>query len=216
MINDNMPVKTVVICDTQPVTIEGLRSLLADCLDLKFAGAVNTLLGGMELVRSVNPSVVLIDKAFGLQAISDWLSHLRAQGLTAAVVWGLGIGEAEALKMLQAGAQGVIRKTTDLPSMLNCLRAVTEGTTWMEDTIFHEVEKPFKNSRSNLTAREHQVVELVEKGLKNKDIARNLGIQTGTVKIHLKHIFEKTGVRGRYGLALSGLKEKGYLSLSPM
>ena len=40
----------------------------------------------------------------------------------------------------------------------------------------------------------------------------NLGICPGTVKIHLKHIFEKTGVRGRYGLALSGLKEKGYYS----
>lgn len=214
--NDNLPAKTVVVCDSQPVTIEGMRSLLAGCEDLKFAGAVTTLLAGMELVRGINPSAVLIDKGFGLQAISDWLAHLRAQGSTAAIVWGLGIGEAEALKMLQAGAQGVIRKTTDISSMLNCLRSVTNGTTWMEDTIFHEIEKPFKSSRSNLTAREHQVVELVEKGLKNKDIARNLGIQTGTVKIHLKHIFEKTGVRGRYGLALSGLKEKGYLSLSPM
>ena len=40
---------------------------------------------------------------------------------------------------------------------------------------------------------------------------RELGIRIGTVKIHLKHIFEKTGVRGRYGLALCGLKEKGAL-----
>jgi DNA-binding NarL/FixJ family response regulator len=50
---------------------------------------------------------------------------------------------------------------------------------------------------------------LVEKGLRNRDIARQLGIQTGTVKIHLKHIFEKTGVRGRYGLAFTGLQNKG-------
>jgi DNA-binding NarL/FixJ family response regulator len=47
--------------------------------------------------------------------------------------------------------------------------------------------------------------------LKNKEIGEKLGIRTGTVKIHLKHIFEKTGIRGRYGLALSGLKEKGLL-----
>lgn len=58
-------------------------------------------------------------------------------------------------------------------------------------------------------------MELVERGLKNKDIASELGIRIGTVKIHLKHIFEKTGIRGRYGLALSGLKEKGLL-MSPV
>jgi DNA-binding NarL/FixJ family response regulator len=63
-----------------------------------------------------------------------------------------------------------------------------------------------------LTAREQQVMELVELGTKNKDIAIALGIRTGTVKIHLKHIFEKTGIRGRYGLALSGLKEKGLVA----
>jgi len=40
-----------------------------------------------------------------------------------------------------------------------------------------------------------------------------LGIRSGTVKIHLKHIFEKTGIRGRYGLALSGLREKGLLAM---
>ena len=48
----------------------------------------------------------------------------------------------------------------------------------------------------------------MERGLKNKDIASQLGICPGTVKIHLKHIFEKTGVHDRYGLALSGIKDK--------
>ena len=44
--------------------------------------------------------------------------------------------------------------------------------------------------------------------MKNKDIAVALGIRTGTVKIYLKHIFEKTGIRGRYGLALSSLRSR--------
>ena len=55
------------------------------------------------------------------------------------------------------------------------------------------------------------MLELVEQGFKNKDIANELGIRPGTVKIHLKHIFEKTGIHGRYGLALRGLKDKGLL-----
>jgi len=48
---------------------------------------------------------------------------------------------------------------------------------------------------------------------KNKEIADELEIRPGTVKIHLKHIFEKTGIRGRYGLALNGLKERGLVSV---
>jgi DNA-binding NarL/FixJ family response regulator len=97
--------------------------------------------------------------------------------------------------------------------MLACLRAVTTGNTWMEDGIFGDTGKLLQPRRSALTAREHQIAELVQHGLKNRDIARTLGIQTGTVKIHLKHIFEKTGVRGRYGLALTGLRDKGAIEL---
>lgn len=206
--------KTIAICDTQPVTVEGIRTVLSSCQDLELVGAVTSLLGGMELVRSQSPSVVLIDKAFGFQPVMDWITTIRSNGrLTAAVVWGVSMNEAEALRLVQNGALGVIRKTADLTALLACLRTVANGNTWMEDSMFHEPERSNGSSRSNLTPREHQVVELVEQGLKNKDIARNLGIRPGTVKIHLKHIFEKTGVRGRYGLALSGLKEKGLLSL---
>ena len=46
------------------------------------------------------------------------------------------------------------------------------------------------------------------------EIARELGIRPGTVKIHLKHLYEKTGIRSRYHLALSGLKDKGILTMT--
>ena len=206
--------KTVVVCDSQPLVAEGLRSLLSRCEDLRYAGAITTLAGGAELVRSLRPAVVLIDKTFGLQAVADWLADLKLQEKSCAVVWGAGISNSEALKLVQAGAQGIIQKTADGETLLSCLRAVTQGQTWMEDTIFSMNGLTDRSGRSPLTCRENQVVELVEKGLRNKDIAGQLGIQTGTVKIHLKHIFEKTGCRGRYGLALSGLREKGQIQLS--
>jgi DNA-binding NarL/FixJ family response regulator len=144
----------------------------------------------------------------------DWLKRLRAGSrLTAPVVWGVSMTEAEAVRLIQAGALGVIRKTAPLDSLLVCLRSVARGNTWMEDSLLQEPDRLVRGMRSNLTARELQVMDLVEQGLKNRDIAVNLGIRPGTVKIHLKHIFEKTGIRGRYGLALSGLREKGLLSL---
>ena len=203
--------KTVAICDTQPVTIEGLQSLLRNCEDLQVIGSATNLFSGLELVQNHNPAIVVIDKAFGLPAIMDWLANLRSTE-TCSVVWGVSLNEAEALRIMQSGAQGVIRKTADAPTVLACLRTVAEGRTWMEDSLLGDNEKSVRHSRSNLTPREQEVVELVEQGLKNKDIGLTMGIRPGTVKIHLKHIFEKTGIRGRYGLALSGLREKGLLS----
>jgi two-component system, NarL family, nitrate/nitrite response regulator NarL len=203
--------KTVAICDTQPMTIEGLQSLLKGCEDMRLVGSATNLFNGLELVQSHNPSIVVIDKAFGLPAIMDWLANLR-QTETCSVVWGVSMNEAEALRIMQAGAQGVMRKTAEPATVLACLRTVAEGRTWMEDSLLGDNEKSVRHSRSNLTPREQEVVELVEQGMKNKDIGLSMGIRPGTVKIHLKHIFEKTGIRGRYGLALSGLREKGLLS----
>ncbi len=212
MMNDSTG-KPVLICDSQPVAIEGLRSLLDNSGDLRFAGAVCSLDRAMELTHEIRPAAILLDKAVGLPALMDWLRQLAVSSeATVPVVWGAGITESEALRLLQAGAKGILRRTAEADCMLTCLRAVTSGSTWMEDGIFGDAEAMVQPRRSHLTAREHQVAELVERGLRNRDIARTLGIQTGTVKIHLKHIFEKTGVRGRYGLALTGLREKGTLT----
>jgi DNA-binding NarL/FixJ family response regulator len=204
--------KTVIVCDTQPIAMAGLRALLTQHPDVAVAGEATSIMAGMELVRTLSPTVVVIDKAFGLQPVMDWIANLHINGRrTAVVVWGNAVNEAEALRMVQAGAQGVIRKTAALQSLLDCICTVAAGNTWMDDFMFQGADRNGGSGRSNLTVREQQVAELVEQGLKNKEIARTLGICAGTVKIHLKHIFEKTGVRGRYGLALSGLKERGYL-----
>jgi two-component system, NarL family, nitrate/nitrite response regulator NarL len=204
--------KPVLVCDSQPVAIQGLRFLLEGSGDLRFAGAVCSLERLFDLARSLNPAAIILDKALGVAAVMDWLRQATTLGLPGApVVWGAGINEPEALRFLQAGARGILRRTSEADTMLVCLRAVTSGTTWMEDGIFGNAGTVLQPRRSHLTAREMQIAELVERGLRNRDIARTLGIQTGTVKIHLKHIFEKTGVRGRYGLALTGLREKGTL-----
>ncbi len=176
---------------------------------LKFAGGASTIATGIELVRAVRSAIVLIDKTLGFQGIADWIMAMRGSGTTA-IVWGAGIGNADALRYVQAGARGVVQKSAELETVLVCIRTVCEGGNWMADTILPSYPRQTQ-SRSTLTPREGQIVELVEKGLRNKEIGFRLGIQTGTVKIHLKHIFEKTGCRGRYGLALSGLREKGEL-----
>lgn len=249
----NADMKKILICDTQPVAVEGMKWLIENAGDLSFAGSVPTLDAAYEWLcpaasalpfeaaevalaevpepgaavtepaavpvladlPSANIAAVVIDKGFGLAAVMELLQRLTATSHpTPAIVWGSSVSESEALRLLQAGARGILRRSSESGTLLTCLRAVTSGGTWMEDGIFGSTEKLFNPRRSQLTQRESEVVVLVEKGLRNRDIARMLGIQTGTVKIHLKHIFEKTGVRGRYGLAFTGLQNKGSITMS--
>lgn len=206
--------KMVAVCDTQPVTAEGIRTLIEGNADLRFQQITDSLGAALELAKRNPPDVIVVDKAFGIQAVLEWLNSIRqAIPTIGIVIWGVSVTEAEALRFLQAGARGILRKTAAVPMVLACLRTVADQRSWMEDSVFRDSTRSDRYPRSELTAREQQVLELVEQGFKNKEIAIELGIRPGTVKIHLKHIFEKTGVRGRYGLALSGLKDRGLVSL---
>jgi DNA-binding NarL/FixJ family response regulator len=207
--------KTVAICDTQPITAEGLKTVIGPCQDLEFSESLDSLDLATALVRHKSPDILIVDKGLGMHSVLDWLHEMKLFATTPGIViWGVSMTEAEALRFLQAGARGIIRKTADLNSIIACVRTVATGRSWMEDSVFRDSIRAERYPRSELTAREQQVLELVEQGCKNKEIALELGIRPGTVKIHLKHIFEKTGVRGRYGLAITGLKEKGMVSLA--
>jgi DNA-binding NarL/FixJ family response regulator len=158
---------------------------------------------------------VIVDTAFGSHRVMDWLGRLRTGDCpTRAIVWGVTMSESEAQQFLHAGAAGVVRKTAPVADLIACIRAVISGGSWMEHYFVRDPAPPVRAGRPALTSRELQVVELIERGMKNKDIGASLGICTGTVKIHIKHIFEKTGIRGRYGLALAGLRQKGLLVAS--
>ena len=204
----------VAVCDTQPIVIEGLKSVLDGLEDFTFSWASGSLEETEGLLR-LNPAAILVlDKTFGTPSALEFLARLgTSHPGVVPVIWGHSMTEAEALRFLKGGCRGIIRKTAAVEALISCLRAVSQGITWMEDSLFREARKPELYPRSELTSRERQVLELVQRGLKNKDIARELSIRPGTVKIHLKHIFEKTGVRGRYSLALSGMKERAVQSV---
>jgi DNA-binding NarL/FixJ family response regulator len=192
--------------------MEGLRSLLESDEGLRVIAAENSLVDAMNSIRDTRPYLVVLDKALGVHAVVDCLFALRrSDSPPAAVVWGVSVSESEALRFLHAGARGVVRKTSSVKTVLQAMHTAAAGGTWMEDDMLREANRQSRTARSPLTSREAEVLELVQKGMRNKDIAFRLGIRVGTVKIHMKHIFEKTGVHGRHGLVVSGLKEKGLL-----
>jgi len=204
-----MTVETLAVCDPVPVAMEGLRSLLAARGGPRVVAMETNIEDAVEVVSELRPGILVIDKSYGSHTVTDWLRILRAEGQqTAVVVWGMPLSEPEALRYFQAGAAGIVRKTASLNDVLACIHTVAAGGAWMEHEILRDPERPVRTGRCALTSRELQVMDLVERGFRNREIGDSLGICTGTVKIHLKHIFENTGIRGRYGLALSGLRQK--------
>lgn len=204
---------TVSVCETQPLTILGLKNLLEETPDLRLSSWHGTVAEWMMSSVADSTDVLIIDKALGAQVLFDTLAHGSFDGPSGGIViWGVSLNEAEALRLLHAGARGILRKGADLESVLACLRMVAQGGSWLQDTVFRESASPVETHvHIELTPREQQVLELVEQGFKNREIATRLGISLGTVKIHLRHIFDKTGIHGRHGLALTGLRQKGVI-----
>src|SRR5579872_3657764 len=69
--------KSIAICDTQPVTAEGIRNLLRGVPDLRFLTAPESLPQAAEVVRKQHPDVLILDKGFGIQAVLDWLGEIQ-------------------------------------------------------------------------------------------------------------------------------------------
>src|ERR1041385_6958790 len=119
---------TIAICDTEPIVIEGMRALLQSRRDLLLVGTEGGMASGLDMVRNLRPAIVLVDKAFGTRELLEWpAKSAAASDATAVVIWGAAIHGAEAVRFMQSGARGVIRKTAQLDVIIDCLVAVGSG-----------------------------------------------------------------------------------------
>jgi two-component system, NarL family, nitrate/nitrite response regulator NarL len=194
---------SVFACESQPIVIEGLQKVLGECSDLEFAGSVARPGDALEAILRIRPNVILIDGSAGLTAALRLLGNLKAAGPIHPLLWVVDLPEMEAFRALQMGARGIVKKTLPTATLLEALREVGAGQIWMQESE-QIAEFLQRKDASRLTPREKEVVRLICRGLRNKQIAENLHITPGTVKVHLMHIFEKTGLKDRLALAVHG------------
>ena len=194
---------SVFVCESQPIVVEGLRKVFSETTDLVFAGAVSRPADVLDGIQGIRPNIVLIDGSAGLTAALRLLGYLKAAGPVHPVLWVVDLPEMDAFRALKMGARGIVKKTLPPATLLECLREVGAGQIWMQET---EQVADFlqRKDASRLTPREKEVVRLICRGLRNKQIAESLHITAGTVKVHLMHIFEKTGLKDRLALAVHG------------
>jgi DNA-binding NarL/FixJ family response regulator len=163
--------------------------------------------GGLliEGLTGEDPDALILDAP--PEQSGDLVRRLRAHRPDLPViVWERVSSTEPALSALGLGAQGVILDCTSSADVLVCIETVLSGEIWVPASIAQAVVA----SRScHLTKREGQLVNLVSRGLSNKEIATNLGISVGTVKVYFSRLFDKLEVSDRYELAMLGLRQAG-------
>lgn len=200
----------IVLYSDQPILSKGLETLIAGDPAFEFNGSCSNLAALKQRLANQKPDLAVLDLTVEITAVQ--LSELQALAPACKLIlWSTGISGDFALQALTAGVRGVLRKTLPLEAHRQCLHRVAAGELWFEKTLTDS----FRSARRvSLSPREGQLVNMLARGLKNKEISHELGITEGTVKVYLSHLFTKSGTRDRFDLALHGLKNLGMAGVS--
>lgn len=114
---------------------------------------------------------------------------------------------------LQAGASGYLLKRAPFEEILTSIRVIQEGGSPMSPAIARRVVESFQpkvdpSDPDALTGREQEVLDLMATGMRDKEIAAQLGITGNTVRTHIRHIYEKLQVQGR----VEAVRKRGFRS----
>ena len=186
----------ILVADDHPVVRTGLTAVLAQQPDLELVGEAENGERAVALYREHHPDVCLMDLRMpvmdGVEAIRTITTEFPSARILALTTYE---GDADIRRALEAGARGYLLKDMLLTDVIRAVRAVHGGERVIPNAVAARLaEFP---ERSDLTERELEVLQLVARGLSNKQTARAIGRTDETVKIHLKNVFAKLGVADR-------------------
>lgn len=214
------PIRVLVV-DDHPVVRAGVRCLLAETDDVVVVGdAANGSEAVAEAARR-KPHVILMDLRLPeLSGVEATRRVLAADPGVAVVVLTCPDAQAEILAAIEAGALGYVAKTAERSELLDAVRCVARGEAWLPPDLTHTVLAHLRPHAGSvavepLTPREHEVLELLSRGLNNRDIAARLGVAEITVRTHVGHVLGKLGVSNRVEAALYAL-QKGLVPLDAL
>jgi DNA-binding NarL/FixJ family response regulator len=186
----------VLVADDHPVVRTGLSAVIVEQSDLELVAQAENGARAVALFREHLPDVVLMDLRMpvmdGVEAIRTITAEFPTARILALTTYE---GDADIRRALEAGARGYLLKDMLLTEVIAAVRAVRRGERVIPAAVATRLaEFP---ERSELTDRELEVLQLVARGLSNKEVARAIGRTDETVKIHLKNMFAKLGVADR-------------------
>jgi DNA-binding NarL/FixJ family response regulator len=186
----------VLVADDHPVVRNGLVGVIAQQPDFAVVGEAANGQQALERYREHRPDVVLMDLRMpgmdgvsAIEAIRKEFPDARILALTTYE------GDVDIHRALGAGARGYLIKDMLLSDVLGAVRAVHRGERVIPLAVAAKLAEFVP--RTDLTEREVEVLQLVARGLSNRDVAGVIGRTDETVKVHLKNIFAKLGVADR-------------------
>ena len=194
----------LLIADDHPMIGAALELLLRGT-DYQIIGRVR---GGDEAIAQVQatkPDLLLLDVNMPGTSGIDVLRALRQREEGPVII--LLTACMDDQQLLAASAlepEGMVMKTADPALLIECMDQVRAGERWIDPEIAVNIERVKAQAAAapSLSPRERDLVDLVRRGLRNRDIAEKLGVTEGTVKVYLHAIFDKVGVENRTELAM--------------
>ncbi len=207
---------SVLIADDHSMLRQGLKQILELESDIEVIAQASNGSEAIQLAKEHRPDVILMDINMpginGLQAIKQ----IKDDKLSSRIIVLTIHEDREYLfKTLQMGAEGYVLKDAEPKVLIEAIRNVYSGRSYIQPNMTMELVKEFnrvtlhekeKHDDNNLTSREVEVLELIAEGMINKEIAKTLYISEKTVKNHVSNIFRKLNVSDRTQAAIYAFK----------
>lgn len=196
----------ILLVDDHPMMRRGLRDLLAMEEDMQPVGEAGNGQEAIRMVIELEPDLILLDLNMPDMDGLETLRQMRNQEVDARIImFTVSDDHSDVLQALRQGADGYLLKDMDADDLVEHIRLAARGklalspelTMVLAEAIRERPKTPSQVQAANLTKREKDVLKLITKGLSNKMIARRLDIAEGTVKVHVKRLLNKLGMRSR-------------------
>lgn len=204
------PPLSVVTVDDHPLFRRGLIQLLGTIPGFNLVGEASCGVDGLAMVRKCKPDLLLLDLNMKDMSGLEVLKVVKAADLDTRVVMITVSDQADDLvSALRNGADGYLLKDMEPEQMVESLQAAASGRVIVSEALTHllavairQQNRPTSVAEAELTDQESRILELIAGGMSNKLIGRELDIAEGTVKVHVKHVLRKLGLRSRVEAAV--------------
>jgi len=195
----------VLIADDHPVVRGGLKTFLATVEGIEVVGEASDGAEAIERATTLDPDVVLMDLAMpnvdGIEATKQIGDAAKVIALTSFAT------DDKVFPAIRAGAVGYLLKESGPDDLADAIRKVAAGESILSPVIAEKLMREVAAGtptahRTDLTARERDVLRLIARGMSNRDIARELTVAEKTVKTHVSNILSKLGLNDRTQAAL--------------